>query len=294
MEKYLKKYVGKEYFVREYNDKISIAGDFPDEYTESKYTKSLRGAFAKVKANASQIIEELISSAQNRRWIENKKTTVWKLNHTLTTRDFWFITIPAGALLFFSVGMMTQSNAIIGTMGEAVEKFGGFSGIMLMICIFGIIGSFVLGLLDSALGTKKAMAIACVIMVIAGLLGALSSPERAGLMVGALICLALFMGASSNFGVSMAAQYWRREDFSRIFTAASPVGSIISSSGPMIIAMLLYSSFGYQSIFVATVIAGVISLILLFLFSASHVKTVDDKYRAAAGKELDDALVGRK
>ena len=71
---YLKKYVGKEYFVREYNDKISIAGDFPDEYTESKYTKSLRGAFAKVKANASQIIEELISSAQNRRWIENKKT----------------------------------------------------------------------------------------------------------------------------------------------------------------------------------------------------------------------------
>ncbi len=74
MEKYLKKYVGKEYFVREYNDKISIAGDFPDEYTESKYTKSLRGAFAKAKANASQIIGELISCAQNRRWIENKKT----------------------------------------------------------------------------------------------------------------------------------------------------------------------------------------------------------------------------
>ena len=62
----------------------------------------------------------------------------------------------------------------------------------------------------------------------------------------------------------------------------------------MVIAMLMYSSLGYQSIFVATVIVGVISLVLLLLFKASHVKEVDDKYRAAAGKELDDALVGRK
>ena len=100
--------------------------------------------------------------------IENKKTTVWKLNHTLTTRDFWFITLPAGALLAFSVGMMTQSNAIIATMGQAVDKFGGFSGIMLMICIFGIIGSFVLGLLDSKFGTKAAMTLACIIMALAG------------------------------------------------------------------------------------------------------------------------------
>ena len=33
---------------------------------------------------------------------------------------------------------------------------------------------------------------------------------------------------------------------------------------------------------------------LLFLFSARHIKEIDDKYREAAGKPLDDALVGRK
>lgn len=52
---------------------IGISGDFPDEYTESQYTKKLRGALAKVKANAAQIIESLIENATNRRWIENKK-----------------------------------------------------------------------------------------------------------------------------------------------------------------------------------------------------------------------------
>ncbi|HIZ07980.1 MAG TPA: MFS transporter, partial [Candidatus Eubacterium avistercoris] len=234
-----------------------------------------------------------VAKAMMEEEIENKKTTVWKLNHTLTTRDFWFITLPAGALLAFSVGMMTQSNAIIATMGQAVDKFGGFSGIMLMICIFGIIGSFVLGLLDSKFGTKAAMTLACIIMALAGLLGALSSPERAGLMVGALICLALFMGAGSNFTVSLAAQYWRREDFGTVFAAVNPIANLINALGPAVVAMLLLG-FGYKTLFIVTAVTGVIAIILMLLFSPKHVKAKDDQYRQAAGKPLDDALVGRK
>ncbi|WP_288618620.1 MFS transporter [uncultured Eubacterium sp.] len=225
--------------------------------------------------------------------IENKKTTVWKLNHTLTTRDFWFITIPAGCLLMFSVGMMTQTNAILGSMGNGLAKFGGFAGVMLMICIFGLIGSFALGVLDTKFGTKKAMIIACIIMLLAGILGALSSPEKPGLLVASLVCLALFMGASSNFTVSLAAQYWRREDFGTVFAAVNPIANLISSLGPVIIAMIMIAC-GYNMIFVVTAIVAVICIILMLLFSAKHVKEKDDTYRTAAGKKLDNALEGRK
>ena len=38
----------------------------------------------------------------------------------------------------------------------------------------------------------------------------------------------------------------------------------------------------------------IITLVLILCFKPANVKAVDDKYRAAAGKELDDALVGRK
>ena len=72
VEKYLKSYVGLVVKVEEYQDKIVIAGNFPDEYTGSKYTKSLRGAVAKAKANAVQVIEPMIQYATNRRWTENK------------------------------------------------------------------------------------------------------------------------------------------------------------------------------------------------------------------------------
>ena len=58
--------------MKEYGDVIHIPGSFPDEYTESRYTKSLRGALAKAKANASQIIVEMLEAANNRRWVENK------------------------------------------------------------------------------------------------------------------------------------------------------------------------------------------------------------------------------
>ena len=41
-------------------------------------------------------------------------------------------------------------------------------------------------------------------------------------------------------------------------------------------------------------IAAIISIICCLLFKPARVKAYDDKYRAAAGKPLDDVLVGRK
>ncbi|MCI8992743.1 MAG: OFA family MFS transporter [Eubacterium sp.] len=234
-----------------------------------------------------------VAKAMMEQEIEDKKTTVWKANHTLTTRDFWFITIPAGALLMFSVGTMTQTNAILGAMGEGLNKFGGFSGVMMMICIFGLIGSLVLGFIDTRMGTRKAMVIACVIMLIAGILGAVSSPEKPGLLVAALICLALFMGASSNFTVSLAAQYWRREDFGTVFASVNPIANLLSALGPMLIAIVMIAA-GYNAIFIVIAVVGVLSIILMLLFSSKHVKEKDDAYRRAAGKPLDNALEGRK
>lgn len=222
--------------------------------------------------------------------IEARKTSVWKLNHTLTNRDFWFAVIPMGALLLCSVGMMTQTQAILGMFADDIAKFGGFAGVMALIMVFGLIGSFMLGILDTRFGTKKALIIAVVLMIFSGALGMV---PNAGCLVASLIFLALFMGASSNFTVSVAAQYWRREDFPSVYATVNPIANILQAAGPMIIAMLL-SMKGYQAAFGVVLALGIISLVLMLLFSPNHIKKVDDKYRAAAGKELDDALVGRK
>ena len=46
--------------------------------------------------------------------------------------------------------------------------------------------------------------------------------------------------------------------------------------------------------FVITAVVSVICLVMIIAFKPAKVKAADDKYRAKAGKPLDDALVGRK
>lgn len=222
--------------------------------------------------------------------IKNKRTSVWRTGGCLSSRDYWLITIPCGFLLMFSVGTMTQTASIIGSYGAAMDPFGGFAGVMLMIAVFGVIGSLVIGFLDQGLGTKKAMIIACAAMLVSGIFGMIHS---AGATVAALIMLAIFMGASSNFTVSAAAQYWRREDFSSVFSVLNPVANLLSAIGPMIIAFMMVSR-GTTGVFGVILAAGILGVILLCLFSPKNVKKVDDKRREKAGKVLDDALVGRK
>ncbi|MCI8991556.1 MAG: MFS transporter [Eubacterium sp.] len=219
--------------------------------------------------------------------IENKKSTVWTTGHTFMSRDFWFISVTCGLLLMFAVGMMTQTATIV-----AQFETLNYGMVMMLIMIFGIVGSYGLGIIDTKIGTKKAIAIAVIMMILSGIFGTIQHPAC---LIIALILLAMFMGASSNFTVSAAAQYWRREDFSSVFACLNPVANIFNAITPSVIAFLLFSSpIGYRMCFIVTAIAGVVGLILILLFSAKHVKATDDKFRSQAGKPLDDALVGRK
>lgn len=73
MEKYLKQFVGEYYGIIETSDMIYIGSDLPDEFTGSNYTKKLKGALAKAKANATQGLPELIEIASKKRFKENLK-----------------------------------------------------------------------------------------------------------------------------------------------------------------------------------------------------------------------------
>ena len=221
----------------------------------------------------------------------NRKTTVWTTAHTFKSPDFWLITIPMGLLLFFAVGSMTQTQAMISAQGDAYNWIGGYSGVMLVIAAFGIIGSYLFGLLDTKCGTKTAVFVSMLFMVVSGILGSLGSATP---LFIAFILLGMFMGASSNYTVSAAVQYWRIEDFPSVFSAVNPIANLINAFGPTVVAALIATSLGTQAVFIATGIAGVVGAILCLLFKPARIKAYDDKYREAAGKPLDDVLVGRK
>lgn len=222
--------------------------------------------------------------------IEAKKTSIWTLSNTLKSRDFWFITIPMGALLMCSVGMMTQTQAILGQYAEELAPIGGFAVVMAGICVVACFGSWLLGVLDTKFGTRLSVLISVVVMLAGGILGSIANVNC---LLASLFCLAIFMGAGSNFTVSASAQYWRREDFSNVFSCVNPVANILQAIGPMMIAVV-GSARGYQASFAVTAVIGVISLIFIVAFRPSHLQKTDNQYRIAAGKQADDVLAGRR
>lgn len=231
-----------------------------------------------------------VAKAMMEQEIENKRTTVWTTGHIFASRDFWCIAVVCGLLLCGAVGTMTQSNAIIAAFPTL-----NYTVIMMVVAVFGAIGSWLLGVIDTAIGTKKSMLIASVLMVLSGVLGMVASKTGAAvLLVISMIFVAMFMGASSNYTVSAAAQYWRREDFPSVFACVNPIANIFNAVAPTIIAMLIASSLKVTGVFLFLLIAGIVAVVLMLVFNGAHVKAVDDKYRQAAGKPLDDALAGRK
>ena len=73
VEEYLRSYVGDFYSIAESNEIVYIGADLPDEYSHSEYTRILKGANEKAKANAAQGLPELINTAKNMAFTENSK-----------------------------------------------------------------------------------------------------------------------------------------------------------------------------------------------------------------------------
>ena len=85
VEAYLKLFVGDVCVVESTEDEIYIGSKLPDEYTNSNYTKALKGASIKVKANAAQGIHEMIEIAENKRFVQNFKKNIIMMQNTAGT-----------------------------------------------------------------------------------------------------------------------------------------------------------------------------------------------------------------
>lgn len=85
VEKYLLHYVGEIIQMTETDDIIYIGKDFTDEFTGSKYTKNLKGALAKAKANMVQGIPEMIEIATGKRWSED-----FEKKHSKRAEKGWY------------------------------------------------------------------------------------------------------------------------------------------------------------------------------------------------------------
>ena len=85
VEKYALKYLDDVYIIAYDGEQIYIDRKFVDEFTSSIDTKRLRGASAKAKANAIQIVKELLEISNNPRHIPN-----YEEKHAYDAKFGWY------------------------------------------------------------------------------------------------------------------------------------------------------------------------------------------------------------
>lgn len=120
VENYLKRYIGQVFIIKETQDRILIPTDFPDEYAGSDYTKRLRGAVAKAKANLIPNLDALIQSAANKRFVENKSE-----KHNRDACFGWYrYTVAFGIIVKGDDETIRRENIYRGTLVVRCNKNG--------------------------------------------------------------------------------------------------------------------------------------------------------------------------
>lgn len=226
---------------------VALTGGFLSDYPEQV------GAFrdndrSMTAAQAQVIMEEEIKAKHN---------SCWHGKNLFACSEFWFLVIPTGLLLFGSVGVMVQIVSVLTSISK--DFFASYGPpILAGISVFACIGSWLIGIIDTRFGTKSAIVIAGICMLLAGIAGIIGTVP---FILVASFFLAVFLGAASNFTVSAAAEYWGRSDFPSVYAYFSPVANIIGAPGPALIAIVA-AMYGFSMSFAMVAILAVITIIL--------------------------------
>lgn len=207
------------------------------------------------------------------------KNSPWTVKRVLSIPHTWFFILSVGFLLLAGAGVMTQ---IVPMMIQIDPEFGMEYGTLVLtgVSVFSCIGSFICGLLDSRFGTKRAILISTISMIVAGALAAIGNLITTFI---ALAILSIYVGGGSNFAMSGCVAYFGRAGFAGAFRVIQPITALIASFGAVLIAALAEIG-SYKLSFGFIAVLGLISMILTLLLKEDVFKKKEEQFLAEASE----------
>ena len=193
-----------------------------------------------------------------------KYTGEWTSKKILTNKNFWLCTLAVG-LMMYTAGFMPQVSYVLIDINFNMKYF---LLVMYGIAGFACLGSWIIGMLDVKLGTKKAFIIACCFMIVGGLLALI--PWLPTTLFG-LALYSVTLGGGSNLLVSFINGIWGRTDFAPVFRWSQPLCNLIISPASWVVASFA-SITSYRGSFGLAAIIGVVAMILILFVKKSDFK----------------------
>ena len=201
--------------------------------------------------------------------LEYQKTSYWQPKVFLKTKNVWKIIFPLGIMELFSLGVMSNfvpRMAQIGFDTAACTPMLACAG--LVACV----GSYLCGVMDLKLGTKKAIIITFLFGIFSlalNVIGGFVTTSRVGDAGYIMIFIAqpfmgIMLGGAANYLVSLISTIWGRYDFDNGYRVMKPAVAIIGALGITICGALGNSfrigyAYAYALICVLCIIAVIVA-----------------------------------
>ncbi len=207
--------------------------------------------------NDSTLTREILD-AERAAAEEYKKNSPYTLKKVLSMKETWLVAIG------WSLPMMAASG-LIGQLGFAMEEYGHdfMFGIMLLTYTWpvGLVGSYLLGVVDDKFGTKKASLLIVAIEAIGAAIILFFGGSKFLAAAGAGLMLFAMSGVT-NITVSMSTTIFGRRDFENFWPTISTIYKFIVAAGAFTVATVA-SKFNYHVAFATAIGICVVSLIIM-------------------------------
>ena len=182
----------------------------------------------------------------------------WTIGRILRDKDVWCAGLGYGLLFMATVGMVSQ----FVVRAQAVGYSQTMGTTMLSIAaVIGIVASYVWGVIDTKLGTKKASIILGLWFAIAIFLNILAGPVT---FVLSAVFLGCALGGNTNFSTSMCASLFGRKNFQRAFNFVFPVSCIFRAAASFVLGMILGATGNNYTIAYTVFMIGAVIAMILF------------------------------
>ena len=150
----------------------------------------------------------------------------WTTVKLLCTKELWLAAITTGFFQICSVGVMSQlvlRNVELGFSQQTAMN------VMTVLALGGVVGSWLVGIIDDAIGTKKTMILFGIWYAIALLLNFTAVDSVTPLVYISLFMIAMGIGGSANFTTSLPTSIFGRQGFDKVNSVIFPIQGAITA-----------------------------------------------------------------
>ncbi|SDB06589.1 MFS transporter [Eubacterium oxidoreducens] len=205
----------------------------------------------------------------------------WTVKKLLKTKEVWTVAITTGLFQICSVGVMSQLVLRNEELGFSANQA---MSIMTVLALIGVVGSWIIGVFDDKLGTKKTM-IGFGAWYAAALV--LNFTNNMPCVIVSLFMIAIGIGGSANFTTSLPTSVFGRQGFNKVNSVIFPIQGAVTAMQFMINAVVQKATGGQIRYAYLVFVAVAVVNILIIMKVDEHRYNRD--YKDAKEKQEQEA-----